>query len=205
MVEEEVTLVLGIDPSAKKIAIVGTETTLNVQHAEAFMLYKGTSKQTPESIYEAMVAMRGYLAGIHGLLSVSQKVAYVESPLVGRGGTTTTIKQAYVGGVIRACLVEAGFTVYDVNQSSWKKHLGVRSRGTANQKADVARAVKIRWPKVQPVVEGDGDLTDAAGICIYGTDQVAKANSLDSDAIAAASVVQGKRPRTVVRTSHLRP
>jgi hypothetical protein len=201
-----VTLVVGIDPSAKKIALVGKETVLNIQHAEAYPLYvRGQTSQTPESIHRAMVAMREYLDKIAPLIGDGPRYAFVEKPLVGRGGVVTTMKQAYVGGVIRACLVDAGFTVFDVNQSSWKSYLGIKGKGTAVQKANVMQAVKIRWPKVQGLIAGDGDLTDAAGICLYGESQVASASVPGGAARPAGSPVHGRGRGTVLRAARVRP
>lgn len=205
------TLIVGIDPSAKKIALVAKETVLNVQRAESFILYKGRETQTPETIFRAMVAMREYLTAIAPLIGDGPRHAFVENPIVGRGGVTTTMKQAYVGGVIRACLVEAGFTVHEVNQSTWKAHLGANTRvnkgkgkQTEHQKANVYRAVKIRWPKIEGLIAGDGDLTDAAGICLYGESQIAAAAVPGGDARSAGSTVQGGRRAAVVRTPRVR-
>lgn len=201
------TLIVGCDPSAKKIALVGKETVLNVQHAESFILYKGKETQTPETIFRAMLAMREYLDKIAPLIGDGPRYAFVEKPLVGRGGVVTTMKQAYVGGVIRACLVEAGFVVHDVAHATWKSYLGVKGgKGTTTvtQKANVHRAVKIRWPKVEGLIAGDGDLTDAAGICLYGESQVASAGVPGDDPRPAGSGVQGGRRAAVVRSSRVR-
>lgn len=198
------TLVLGIDPSAKKIAVVARETILNVQRADAFILYKGSETQNPITIHRAMEAMNGFLGDIDTLAGSGPRYAYVEKPLVGRGGVMTTIKQAYVGGVIRACLVAAGFTVYDVNQSTWKSFHGVKGKGTAAQKVATAQVVKTQWPKIEAMISGDGDLADAAAICLYGCEQVRKAGALVSDAGLAGSTVQRARRPAVVRPPRLR-
>lgn len=157
-------LVVGVDPSAKKIAVVGHSTLTNTSFARAFPLYaKGQTRQTPESMLRALEAMEGLIDSTSTM--GSERLAYVETPLVGRGGTTATIKQAYIGGIIRAMLVRGGFQVYDVNVSTWKKD--VVGKGSA-EKPDVQRVVRIKWPKVEPLAGGDGDLWDAAGICLYG-------------------------------------
>jgi hypothetical protein len=206
-----VTLIVGIDPSAKKIALVAKETVLNVQHAEAYPLYvRGQTKQTAESIHRAMEAVNDFLDHIEGLIGDAPRHAFIETPVIGRGGATTAMKQAYVGGVIRACLVERGFTVHEVNQSTWKAFLGAntrvgaKGRQTEHQKANVARAVKVRWPKVQGLIAGDGDLTDAAGICLYGEGQVASASVPADASRPTGSGVQGRGRAAVVRSSRVR-
>jgi hypothetical protein len=92
-----VTLIVGIDPSAKKIALVAKETVLNVQHAEAYPLYvRGQTKQTAESIHRAMEAVNDFLDHIEGLIGDAPRHAFIETPVIGRGGATTAMKQAYV-------------------------------------------------------------------------------------------------------------
>lgn len=191
------TLVVGVDPSAKKIALVAKETILNVQRAEAHILYKGSQKQTPDSIHAAMEAMWAFLGGLDSLRG-SERLAWVESPLVGRGGINTTIKQAYVGGVIRACLVEVGFTVYDVHVSTWRAGLGIKGRGTEALKVATSQYVATMDPKMHQAVGGDSDLTDAGAICLYGIEQTRKAAVVRSTGLAGSSV-QGRGRKSLVR------
>lgn len=204
------TLIIGVDPSSKKIALVAKETVLNIQHANAYTLYKGKETQSPETIYRAMIAMREYLSKIAPLFGDGPRYAFVEKPVIGRGGVVTTMKQAYVGGVIRACLVEAGFVVRDVNQSTWKSYLGAntrvtkgKGRQTEHQKANVLRAVKIRWPKIEGLITGDGDLTDAAGICLFGESQIVAASVSGNDARSSGGAVQRAGRGAVVRRARL--
>ena len=157
-------LVVGVDPSARKIAIVATHPVLMTIHAESYILYKTTEKQTMASLGCAVTAMQRFLASVDGLLT-SPRYAWVEDPLIGRGGALTTMKQSYVQGIIRGMLVHAGFTVYGVNVSTWKKD--IVGNGHA-EKSDVLRAVKVRWPKIEGLVGSDGDLADAAAINLYG-------------------------------------
>lgn len=161
-------LVLGIDPSAKKIAIVATDTLTRVVVAEAYVLYK-TGSQTPESMGRAEMAMTDFLDKV-ARISPGDRHAYVEQPVLNSVGIASTVKQAHIGGIIRGRLANAGFRVTDVNQSSWKAH--VVNNGRAD-KPDVARVVKVAWPKAWALVEHDGDLTDAAAICRYGIDSLA--------------------------------
>ena len=41
------TLIVGVDPSAKKIALVAKHTVLNVARVQSYPLYKTREKQTP--------------------------------------------------------------------------------------------------------------------------------------------------------------
>ena len=193
-------LIAGIDPSAKKIAIVATHPTLNVTHVKSYVLYKASEKQTPESLGRALDAMDEFLAWAETVEPQGERYAWVEDPLVGRGGAVTTMKQSFVGGVIRASLARAGFVVYGVNVSTWKKQ--VVGSGAAKKPA-VQAHIKKAWPKVAGLVGSDGDLADAAAIALYGQQTVAKA-ALIHDAGPARRAVQGRGPGTVVRAARMR-
>lgn len=156
-------LVLGIDPSAKKIAIVAVDTITHTVVVSSKVLYK-TGKQTPESLQRALHFMDDFVESVDRI-SPRDRYAWVEDPLVGRGGIRSSLVQAYVSGIIRATLCDAGFTVSGVHVGTWKKQ--VCGNGNAD-KADVARVVKTAWPKAHRLVDGDGDLTDAAAIAIFG-------------------------------------
>ena len=159
------TLIVGIDPSAKKIAIVAAVPILHVSYVSAQMLYKSDQRQTPQSIGKALDVMRDFLEWADGVAPNGERLAWVEDPLVGRGGVVPTIKQAYVGGIIRGTLANAGFKVYGVNQSSWKK--AVLGNGRA-EKAQIKQHVKAMWPKIAGQIADDSDLADAAAINLYG-------------------------------------
>lgn len=194
-------LVLGIDPSAKKIAVVGFQPETGTYRVESRNLYpKGATKQTPESLGNAAVFMRDFLAEAQVMASDGQRFAYVEEPLVGRGGASATIKQAYVGGIIRACLVEAGFKVYSVHPSTWRAGLGITSKGTAAIKTATRQRLD---PKLRGLVGNDGDLVDAGAIALYGADQVRKAALLVPPG-PDGSGVQGRRPDVVLRPARVR-
>lgn len=165
-------LCVGVDPSAKKIAFVAWSDLPAISYAQAYPLYeKRQTKQSIASIANAVTATEDFITWADRVAprGTVRRLACIETPLVGRGGVTTTMKQAYVGGVIRSHLYLAGFEVSDINVSSWKKAL--TGRGDA-QKADVARVVRIAWPKIGGLIGDDGDLADAAGICLVHRDAV---------------------------------
>jgi hypothetical protein len=171
--------------------VVARHLTLNVAKVKACTLYGTREKQTPEALLKALEFMEDYLHEVDLIAGKGARYAYIEEPLMGRGGVRTTVKQAYVGGVVRALLVRHGFTVYGVHVSTWKAFHGVSSsQGTVAAKANVARIVKTVWPKVEGLVAGDGDLIDAAAICLYGIEQGRKAGLLVNDAGFAGSTVQ---------------
>ena len=170
-------LIVGIDPSAKHIAIVAHSETLHIQTAQKYPLYlKGETKQTVASLGRAVEAIETFLVWADMVSPDGPRYAWVEDPLIGRGGAVTTMKQAYVGGIIRGVLVRRSFQVYGVNVSTWKAQ--VCGNGRAD-KAQVGRVVAVQWPKISGLVKGDGDLTDAAAICIFGQKTLVKSAALD--------------------------
>lgn len=181
-------LVVGIDPSAKKIAFVAWSDLPAISYAQAYTLYeKRQTRQTIASIAEAVTATKDFIAWADRVAPRGKvrRLACVENPLVGRGGVTTTMKQAYVGGVIRAHLHLADFEVSDINVSTWKKSL--TGRGDA-KKPDVMRVVRTAWPKIGGLIGDDGDLADAAGICLTHRDAVRRELAL---AGPAGGILQG--------------
>lgn len=158
-------LIVGIDPSAKKIAWVGHVPTLNVIHTEAAILYKAGQRQTMATMGLALDKMDDLIGWATQVCPHGGWYAWVEDPLIGRGGAVTTMKQAYIGGIIRGKLHNAGFEVSGVNVSTWKKQ--VCGNGRAD-KAAVQYTVKMQWPKCSGLIGNDGDLADAAAIALYG-------------------------------------
>lgn len=174
------TLVVGIDPSAKHVAAVGLETITRRFVSSKYRLYeKGQTRQDSRSIHAALVAMRDFTASVEHMAPAGDRIAYVERPLVGRGGVDATMKQSFVGGVIRAWLVEAGFHVYDVNVSTWRKTFGIATKGmtTSQAKAATSRKVRAANPTLWMAVQDDGDLIDAAAIALHGAEKVGTAST----------------------------
>lgn len=184
-------LVVGVDPSSRKIAVVAGDPHLPVQKTWAFPLYKTTEKQTPESLARALDCMDSVVADL-AQWAPGNRYAWVEDPLVGRGGPVATMKQSLVQGIVRGVLARSGFVVYGVNVSTWKK--AVVGKGNAD-KADVGRTVRAKWPKVADLIGLDGDLADAAAICLYGQEVLRRGTGID---IAAASFRQ-KAVRSAAR------
>lgn len=175
-------LIVGIDPSARKIAIVATQTLLRVSHVKTYVLYKASERQTSDSMGRAVDAMLEFVEWAEAVEPRGERYAWVEDPVVGRSVTATT-KQCFISGIIRGHLARAGFTVYGVNVSSWKKE--VLGNGRA-QKPAVKAHLKRAWPKIDGLVGNDGDLADAAAINLYGQDVIAKAAILDAGLVGSS-------------------
>lgn len=182
------TLIVGVDPSAKHIAMVAVETTTGTfKHWKSSLYAKGSTKQTARSLGTAWSAMAHFVAEITPMIAQgSEPMAYVEYPVVARGGVATTLKQGYVGGIIRGCLAANGFAVYDANLSSWRKELGIVvpvsvKGGHARTRAfkdETKKALAARWPKVTGTLGDDADLIDAGAIAYYGARQADKGTRL---------------------------
>ena len=198
-------LIVGVDPAARTIAIVAKHVETNTIYAQKYVLYKASAKQTNETLGCAVGEMRQFLQWVDIVAPSGERVAWVENPLVGRGGVKTTMKQAYVGGIIRGMLVEAGFTVHDVYSSSWKAFLGIKNMKTVDQRSNTSKAklpvviaLKRRWPKVMSVIGDDGDLTDAAAVLLYG-----ESKGTPDAPRPARRTVRGRRPGVVVRPARV--
>ena len=145
--------ILGIDPSSVKLAIV-SDRLLSVKYTLA-------KQSGPEGCLEALRAMENLLVALPG----RPGLAFIERPVVGRGGVQSSIKQAMVSGVLQAALLEFGWSVYLVHPSTWKT--AIVGKPTA-AKDEVARSLEDQWPEAHSLANGDQDLVDAAAICLYG-------------------------------------
>ena len=193
--------VIGIDPSAKCIAVVGVETFTNSIYVEKGKLYpKGATRQTPESLSNAFAFTESVIMSVEHLAPAGQRYAFIETPLVGRGGVSATIKQAYVGGIIRGCLATRGFEVVDVHPSTWRAGLKIKGKGTDILKIVTRQYVETNLSKAMPRIGDDHDLVDAAAICLFGLQQLA------SDAGPPKSPprrVQRRTTKPILRKSQL--
>lgn len=159
-------LIFGVDPSARRIAIVGAYEKLAPAIAISYDLYKPSESQTPESLKNALVSCYMLLDRIEPLIKEEDTLyVWIEDSLVGRGGVLPTLKQAYVSGIVRGVLADYGFQVRGINVSSWKA--AVCGNGRAS-KEDVLVALEKRWPEIVEMVSHDKDLIDAAAIAYYG-------------------------------------
>lgn len=156
------TVFVGIDPAARKIACIAYDDITQTTLVQAKVLYKAGS-QTTESMGVALDYMLTWSADAASM-GTGDKVAYVELPVLSSRGVGSTVKQSHIRGIICGTLVNAGFSVYGVNVQTWKKDICGNGH---SDKADVGRVVRIKWPKIDRLLAGDGDLTDAAAITLY--------------------------------------
>lgn len=155
--------IVGADLSSSKLAFVCRHEYKRNFKVAAYDLGRPF---TSESCAKALDASLDYLGALDGFFSQQvERLAYIEAPVIGRGGTRTTLVQAYVSGVVQACFVRAGFSVYLVNTQTWKKV--VCGNGHASKEA-IAATVGQRWPTLVRIVQSDQDLIDAAGCYLYG-------------------------------------
>ena len=91
--------------------------------------------------------------------------AFIESPVVGRGGVRSTMVQCFTSGAIQGALHDAGCRTQTANVSTWKKY--VVGKGNAT-KEEVAKHLRLRWPALHAAAGGNQDVYDAACIAIYG-------------------------------------
>lgn len=161
-------LIVGIDPASTRLAFVAKQPLLPTVCSAKYQLGKAWS---PNCAAEAMDATLDFLANLGTMSTATTPLfAFLEAPLKGPS-VQATIKQCFISGVVQACLIKAGYTVYLPHPSAWK--LAVCGNGRAT-KADVVRTVAGRWPKLGRTIGSDEDLNDAAGLAIYGGIVVAR-------------------------------
>lgn len=183
------TLVVGIDPSSRKIAVVAHHVETNSTICRAYTMYKTSERFDNAAIGRAVAHMHDFLAEVESMEPTALRHAWVEDPIVGRGGVASTMKQVFIQGVVRGHLAHAGFHVYGVHPSTWKADVVGNGRA---EKSDVLRAVKTQWPKVVDLIGSDGDLADAAAIRLHGSNVLGR---VAAGGIAQATVRSKRAPR----------
>lgn len=151
-------ILIGCDPSSRKIALVVTPAGEEHLQVRAFDL--------PQNVIPALALayritrrfVRRYAVKGH------QVHLCIEEPVVGKGGAYATIKQSKVHGAIVAGAVAAGATVTTVQNSTWKKT--VTGKGN-NSKVQVAQWVRKDWKALSALVGPDQDLIDAGCIMAH--------------------------------------
>lgn len=168
------TLIVGCDPASTRLAFVARATGGITFASVKYTLGK---RYAPECAGEAMDATLAFLDGISTMApSGAARVAFVESPTGGsRLNIQALAKQAFVSGVVQACLVKCGYTVHLVPPTTWKS--AVVGNGHAS-KDEIVRTVAGRWPKLSKVISNDTDLNDAAAICVFGEQVVRRGQVL---------------------------
>jgi len=158
MVNSELT-VIGVDAASSRAAFVA------LRGAKFFtMAFTKLGGVGGEACYAAMGATQTFLDQLPW--SPTEPIhAYVEWPVLGRGGFRSTMVQAFTNGAIQGTLHGRGCITTGANVSSWKKT--VVGKGNAT-KSEVAQSLRLRWPSLYREVAEDQDLVDAACVAIYG-------------------------------------
>lgn len=162
-------LVLGLDPSSRKLALVVREDG-RISHFAAVKLPDVDISQRCYAAYDAV----GVFLHELGVLPLGRH-AFIEAPILGMTrDIQSTVKQATVSGGAQAALIEWGFGVHLVAPSSWKK--AVIGKGNA-RKDEVGPIIKQRWSGLWRAIQGDQDLLDASALVLFGESLVTRSDS----------------------------
>lgn len=152
--------VIGIDPASTKLALVALSS--DGRFLSSYIPKLGRSGG--QSCAGAMKATRAFVALAEDEFGTLDS-AYIEAPIVGRGGVRTTMVQCFTSGAVQGILHEAGISTQIANVSSWKKR--VVGKGNAT-KEEVAKYLRLRWASLYDMANGNQDLIDASCIAIFG-------------------------------------
>lgn len=175
------TIVLGIDPSSKKLAFCLTDSVRD-------KIFTLTTISLPAG------ALQATGAAYRGAFSFFQKnkedlVVYMEAPVVGRS-VGPTIIQSQVGGAVMAAAENARVPLYLVNNMTWKKI--VIGKGNA-KKEEVAEKLREIWLEAYAASSGDQDLIDACAVNRFGVRNQRLAAAILTRSRTSARNSQGKK------------
>lgn len=153
------TYVMGFDLSSKKIAVTVTDLD------DPSFLYMATFTLVKDETRRCHEAMR-WTSDLVGTFLGARVYAFVEKPVLGRGGAGSTIPQAQVNGAVIAGAWEgSAHEVMSVNNQQWKK--SVIGNGNAS-KAQIKAGIFDLWHDAYQKADGDQDLLDSAGVNRFG-------------------------------------
>lgn len=179
-------VVIGIDPSSRKLATVYG--IAGHEHAIRFTTLRLPPADKPEACRMAYDWMRDLVAS---QMQYGKVYAAIELPVFGRGGPGSTIPQAQINGALLAGARAAGAEVLQVNNAHAKKV--IVGRGNAS-KVEIQKWVEEEWPELYGEIDGDQDLCDSAmiyqlGVQVVGLrDRVARRRAEGKPMMAAARV-----------------
>ena len=166
-------VVIGIDPSSKKLAAVAAFGTPDRPRLVDWTARRLTTGNWDTSVTALAMEWAWDIIGV--ARSAGDPVVYLEEPVVGRGGVRSTVVQAFTSGALQGALAYECVPVHLVNVGTWKRE--VVGNGHAS-KTDVGRLVRDDWPAAAAAVGSDQDLLDAAAICLYGLKVQARAGRI---------------------------
>lgn len=153
-------VVIGIDPSSRKIAV-----TVTRNHEPAIRMQ---TKTLPKDIADVCLVSFTYVRWMtkEYVDAGDQVYVFIEEPVVGRGGVYTTLRQAKAhGAMVAGAKSVPGANIHTVNNQRWKKVvLGNGSLG----KPEIKRRMYEVWRDAYDASQGDQDLIDSAAINRYG-------------------------------------
>lgn len=177
------TVVIGLDPSSKKIAMA-----ISIGGRKPTLRKWALNKDLVIACFESYRAVR------RAVRLYTQKgyrvVLFIEEPVVGRGGVYSTLRQAKTHGAMVAGGMAGGAAVRAVNNQSWKK--GSVGKGNAS-KDQIRDWLRDSWQVMYLACEGDQDLMDALGILRYGETVVARMDKIDDLADMSDMELAGRR------------
>lgn len=156
------TLIYGIDPSSRKLAVVYG--VLGEENKSKFIT-KNLPQEKPEGCSIAYSWIKGLIESTKEDVDIKDIYVFVELPVLGRGGAGSTIPQAQVNGALLAGAFSTGVNVIPVNNVKVKKE--VIGKGNANKDA-IKEWLSIAWEGMYKQVANDQDLCDSAMIYTYG-------------------------------------
>lgn len=154
------TLVVGIDPSSKKLAMVMSQSKKGSFSTNVKKLSQDHTLACGQA-YEHVYELLGELMD-----DVDEEVhVYMEAPIMGMGGAHPTIVQSQIGGAVMAAVSRRHTPLTLVNNQSWKKR--ICGRGNIN-KAEVVERMTEVWPDLVEFAGKDQDLIDAGAVNLFG-------------------------------------
>lgn len=160
--------VLGIDPSARKLActIIHGEIDTETSNLKPYCYYTPFSgnKFSPIHITQATNFLHRVITQLDPDLKFTT-YAFIEGAVVGKGGVWSTVSQSYVAGALMDVLNRYEIPIDIVNNSTWKKV--AIGKGNAS-KDDIADFIKKKYPNTD---FPNQDMCDATGIALYGWDK----------------------------------
>ena len=135
-------LVIGIDPASAKLAIVAL-------HKEEFA-YRTYAKLGPSGGPACHNAARAVGRFVQTSIPASWKsgrlLAFIESPVVGRGGVRSTMVQCFTSGAVQGVLYGLGFHTQIANVSSWKKRVVGKGKDRKSTRLNSSHVSESRMP-----------------------------------------------------------
>lgn len=164
-------IIIGVDPASTRLALVALlpSGSYVAQKIDNLSGGKKRSPWSPEACAAAATVTTQFVEVLRRSWHSESIHAVVESPVVGRAGPRSTMVQSFTSGAVQSALVQAGATVQLVNVQSWKKDVIGHGHAT---KADVAEALRLRWPTLHTAAAADEDLLDAAAIALWGQEHL---------------------------------